>query len=73
MAKKKLTVNLSEEVVDILGQLSERNGSTMTEEIRKSIADRKYFADKIDAGSDVILEQPSADRTTVSRISVDLR
>lgn len=72
MAKRKLTVNLSEELVDILRQLAARNDTTMTEELRKAIQDRKYFADKIDAGNEVVLEKETTD-DRVERTLVDLR
>lgn len=72
MAKRKLTVNLSEELVDVLKELADRNDTTMTEELKKAIQDRKYFADKIRAGNDVILEREVGDEK-VERTLVDLR
>ena len=72
MAKRKLTVNLSEELVDVLKDLADRNDTTMTEELKKAIQDRKYFADKIRAGNDVILEREVGDEG-VQRTLVDLR
>lgn len=71
-SKQKLTVNLSSEIVDILKELADRNGTTMTDEIKKAIADRKYFLDKIDAGNEVLLEREERD-DTVTRTLVDLR
>jgi len=72
VAKRKLTVNLSEELVDVLKDLADRNDTTMTEELKKAIQDRKYFADKIRAGNDVILER-EIDNERVERTLVDLR
>lgn len=72
-AKKKLTVNVSEELVEMLRDLADRNGSTMTEEIKKAIQDRKYFADKIAAGNDVVLEREVESSGRVERTLVDLR
>lgn len=69
---KKLTVNLTEDVLDLLRELAERNGSSMTQELKKAIADRKYFADKIDAGNEVVLEREDKDGET-TRTLVDLR
>lgn len=69
---KKLTVNLTEDVLDLLRELAERNGSSMTQELKKAIADRKYFADKIDAGNEVVLEREDKDGGT-TRTLVDLR
>lgn len=71
--KKKLTVNVSEELVEMLRELAERNGSTMTEEIKKAIQDRKYFADKIAAGNEVLLEREVEGSDAVERTLVDLR
>lgn len=72
MARRRLTVNLSEELVDVLKELADRNDTTMTEELKKAIQDRKYFADKIRAGNDVILERDAGDHV-VERTLVDLR
>lgn len=71
-SKKKLTVNLSEELVAVLRELADRNGSSMTEEIKKAIQDRAYFADKIADGNEVVLESDSTDGTR-QRTLVDLR
>lgn len=70
--RRKLTVNLSGELVEVLRELAERNGSTMTDEIKKAIQDRKYFADKIRAGNEVVLERELDDKT-MERTWVDLR
>lgn len=72
MAKRKLTVNLSEELVDVLKELADRNDTTMTEELKKAIQDRKYFADKIRAGNYVILERETGE-SQAERTLVDLR
>ncbi len=69
---KKLTVNLTEDVLELLRELAERNGSSMTQELKKAIADRKYFADKIDAGNEVVLEREGEDGGR-TRTLVDLR
>ena len=69
--KHKLTVNLSEDLVQVLRELAERNDSTMTDEIKKAIQDRKYFADKIAAGNEVVLEH--AENDALVRTLVDLR
>jgi predicted transcriptional regulator len=57
--KKKLTVNLSSEIVDVLKELANNNHSSMTEELKKAIADRKFFSDKQADGSRIILEKDS--------------
>lgn len=67
---KKLTVNVSEELVDVLRELAARSGSTMTEELKRAISDRKYFVDKVDAGNGIFLipEEPSADREVQTQV-----
>ena len=64
--KKKLTVNLSSEIVDVLRDLAEANHSSMTEELKKAIADRKFFSDKRAAGNRIVLEDADrGDRTYI--------
>jgi hypothetical protein len=55
--KKKLTVNLSSEIVDVLRDLADSNHSSMTEELKKAISDRKFFSDKKAEGNKIVLEQ----------------
>ncbi len=62
--RKKLTVNLSSEIVDVLKGLADQNGSTMTEELKKAISDRKFFSDRQAAGSRIVLERDD-ERTVV--------
>lgn len=69
--KKKLTVNLTDDVLELLRNLAERTGSSMTEELRKAIVDRAFFAEKISEGNDVVLEKRSGDST--ERAYVQLR
>lgn len=65
--RKKLTVNLSEEIVDILKDMAKRNQSSMTEELRNAISDRKFFIEQKEAGKKIVLEGPDSggDRTIV--------
>lgn len=53
MAKQKLTVNLTDEVLAILKELAEDGGRSMTEELRLAIADRKFFTDQIREGHSI--------------------
>lgn len=69
--KKKLTVNLSEDVLDLLRDLAERSGNSLTEELKKAIADRAFITSKIDEGNDVVLEKRGDDDTV--RTLVDFR
>lgn len=68
---KKLTVNITEDVLDLLRELAERSGNSMTQELKKAIADRAYFADKVDSGNEVVLEKQ--EDGTLRRTLVDLR
>lgn len=70
--KKKLTVNLTDDVLEMLRELAERSGSNMTEELRKAIVDRAFFAEKIDEGNEVVLEKRTGKDTT-ERAFVHLR
>lgn len=63
--RKKLTVNLSAEIVDVLKDLAKRNDSSMTEELRKAISDRKFFIEQKAAGKQIILESDGDDRAIV--------
>lgn len=54
----KLTVNLTEEIVDVLRELAQRDGTTMTEILRRAIAVQKYLADEQADGKKVIIEDP---------------
>jgi predicted transcriptional regulator len=62
--KKKLTVSLSSEIVDVLRDLASSNDSTMTEELKRAISDRKFFSDRKAEGSRILLEN-DAERTYV--------
>lgn len=59
--RKKLTVNLSSEIVDVLKNMADRNGSSMTEELRNAISDRKFFIEQKDAGKRIVLEGSEGD------------
>lgn len=55
-AKQKLTVNLSPQLVEVLRELAEKHGNTLTDELKRAIEDRKFFSDKLAAGNEVVLE-----------------
>jgi predicted transcriptional regulator len=69
-SKQKLTVNLSSQLVEVLRELAEKHGNTLTDELKKAIEDRKYFSDKIEAGNEVVLLNEA---TPNVRTVVDLR
>lgn len=59
---KKLTVNLSPALVDVLKQMAAEDNTTMTEALKKAIEQRKYFLDKVEEGNEVglIPDDPKA-------------
>jgi hypothetical protein len=63
--KQRVTVNLAPEIVAVLRDLAKENGTTMTEEIRRAISDRKFFADEQAHGKKIILEGGDDERTLV--------
>jgi predicted transcriptional regulator len=52
----KLSVNLSQEVVDVIRELAERRDTTMTEVLRRSIGTQKYLQDAVDKGGKILIE-----------------
>lgn len=54
----KVTVNLPEEVVQILRKYAEERGITLTEALRRAITHENYFANQIEAGGTVLIEKP---------------
>jgi hypothetical protein len=56
---RKITVNLSEEVLNALNELSRRRGLTVTETLRRSISTEKYIQDALDEGAKILIERPN--------------
>ena len=52
----KLSVNLPQEIVDVLRGLATRRNTTMTEVIRRGIGTEKYLQDAVDKGGKVLVE-----------------
>lgn len=52
----KLSVNLSQEIVDVIRGLAKRRSTTMTEVIRKGISLDKYLQDAVDKGGKILVE-----------------
>lgn len=73
MAKRRLTVNLTDELVAALQGLAAQHNTTVTEELRKAIQDRSYFVGKIQEGADVILEMDKDGDGIKERTEVVLR
>jgi uncharacterized protein YnzC (UPF0291/DUF896 family) len=51
----KVSVNLSEEVVNVLRELANRRGITMTEAIEQAILNDKYLNDIKEEGSKILV------------------
>lgn len=73
MARRRLTVNLTDELVAALQDLADRHDTTVTEELRKAIQDRAYFVEKVRQGAAVILEQDKDGDGVDERTEVVLR
>lgn len=73
MARKRMTVNLTDELVEALRELADANDTTVTDELRKAIQDRKYFVDKVRQGNDVVLEKDVDGDGIKERTNVVLR
>lgn len=58
---KKLTVNLTTDVYRVLQELAEASGRTMTEELRRAIADRQFFVEQVNKGREIILRETTPD------------
>ena len=58
MARQKLTVNLSGEVLTVLRDLAQVGGRSMTDELRLAIADRKFLVDQIRQGRSIEVVEP---------------
>lgn len=57
MATKKVTVNLPEEQVRFLQELADREHSTVTEILRRSINAEKFFVEQEREGRKILVEE----------------
>jgi hypothetical protein len=59
---KKLTVNLSPALVEVLKELAADDETTMTDALKKAIEQRKYLLDKVRDGNEIgiIPDDPNA-------------
>ncbi|MEU1165436.1 hypothetical protein ACFY0P_09255 [Streptomyces sp. NPDC001714] len=58
MGFRKISVNLSEEVLQALRDMAERDNISMTEVLRRSISTQKFLDDEQRSGKRVLLEDP---------------
>jgi len=63
MAVQKISVNLSDQVLAALREMSTREEITMTEALRRSISTMKYLLDAQAEGKVVLLRDPSTKET----------
>ena len=52
----KMSVNLSEEIVDALKSIAKIRGVNMTEALRQAISTEKFFLDEVADGNKILLE-----------------
>ena len=52
----KVSVNLPEETVETLRALAKKRGITMTEALRKAIANEKFLNDAKDEGAKILIQ-----------------
>jgi predicted transcriptional regulator len=71
LAKQKLTVNLTDEVLAVLKDLARQGDRSLTEELRLAIADRKFFADQVREGNTIEVAVP--DGSTGDRVRHPVR
>ncbi len=57
MATKKVTVNLPDEQIRFLQELAEREHSTVTEILRRSINAERFFVEQEQAGRKILVEE----------------
>lgn len=53
----RLSVNLDPVVLEALKELARRNGTTVTEMVRRAISDEKYFQDAADRGAQILIKE----------------
>ena len=63
MGYHKISVNLSEEVLQALKEMAERDNVTMTEALRRSISTQKFLDDAQRSGMSVLLEDTATRET----------
>jgi predicted transcriptional regulator len=63
MSFTKISVNLSEEVLQALREMAQRDNVTMTEALRRSISTQKFLDDELRAGKRILIEDPETKET----------
>jgi predicted transcriptional regulator len=63
MGTQKISMNLSDEIVDALREVAERDHVSMTEATRRAISTWKFLDDAQRAGRDVLIRDPETKET----------
>jgi hypothetical protein len=61
----KLTVSLSEEVVNALKEMAEDEGTSVTEQLRRAVSTQKWLHEVRKRKSRLLVEDPKGDRREV--------
>lgn len=56
----KLSVNLPADVVEALREMAQRENTTLTEALRRSVSTQKFVADAVQNGSKILVEDPGS-------------
>lgn len=56
----RLSFNLSDELIETLRQMADRNDTTMTEVLKRAIAVQKFLDDQKSQGNTILVEDPEA-------------
>lgn len=59
----KISVNLSNEVIEVLREMAARDNVTMTEILRRAISTQKFLEDAQDAGKAILLRDENTKET----------
>jgi metal-responsive CopG/Arc/MetJ family transcriptional regulator len=60
MSFTKISVNLSDEVLQALREMAQRDNVTVTEALRRSISTQKFLEDEQRAGKLILIEDPKS-------------
>ena len=60
-AIKRMTISLPEDVVQMLEKLSDSQGVTQNEAIRRAIATESYLKDELEKGSTLLIQKSNRD------------
>jgi hypothetical protein len=66
----KISVNLTEEVLQALREMAQRDSITLTEALRRSVSTRKFLEDEQRAGKWILIEDPRPGRRLPVRAAV---